>query len=49
MTMRGTKRRDMLIRQQDASAAAASRNRVAFGQKRADFDLLTMHMAQVHK
>lgn len=48
-TIRGTKRRDMLIQQQHASTAAASCNHVAFTQKRAEFDLLTMHMSEVHE
>jgi hypothetical protein len=48
-TIRSTKRRDKLIQQQEASAAAALRNKDLFNTKRNCFDLQIAHMTEIHQ
>jgi hypothetical protein len=48
-TIRGTKRRDNLIQQQEYAAAQEARNREAFVSKRAIFDMLISHMEETHE
>lgn len=48
-TVRGTKRRDILIQQQDEASATALRNREEFAQKRAAFDTLNINITEIHE
>lgn len=49
LAIRGTKRRDTVIQRQNASAAAAARNRDTFAAKRSAFDLLISHIDILHE
>ncbi|KAJ3269689.1 Guanylate cyclase 2G [Terramyces sp. JEL0728] len=47
-TIRGAKKRDLIIQQQEKSALAASRVKETIAEKRLAFDLLNAHMKEVH-
>lgn len=47
-TIRGTKRRDILIQQQDHASASALINRQVFAQKREAFDMLYQNILEIH-
>jgi hypothetical protein len=48
-TIRGTKRRDILIQQQDEASASALINRQEFAQKRESFDILNQSILVIHE